>query len=564
MQKFIIVLSSLLAISFFALYARLTHASIPGRVTGRILLQVQEHGEAWYINPQDLKRYYMGRPADAFNLMQSFALGITNANLAKIPEAGSTATGDLSLRQRLSGRILLQVQSRGEAWYVNPVDLKRYYLGRPADAFQIMRKLGLGITNRDLNTIPGVTPAQRIPATPVIAPPIPSTPPPTPTSIPAPTLESIPATTPAPTIPPSPPSSIQPTPPLDQVVLTLPGCQYNNPACATDYECINNQCVLKPGCLYNNPPCQTNENCSNNVCVRKAGCQYNNPSCRSGETCIDNTCKPAWKVKLDQLLFPGYQKTIDVEGHLIISSGRYKVAVPDANAEDYAKFRLYQLKVCSEKIEQTLGSPPYKGNQIVDRTVVGAPGISYCCGEAPEYAIVNKTSRSNFEQLAFGANAYWKNSNVDFDSCLGGHEEVHRFVLDSLLQSYGWANEGLAQLLEERFRGDPGTPASPSLISCSTNTFRAIAFDGSGEITVPFRTFTNVNPINAEPFIYSYYTWACFWDHIDRTYGRAAFQQILRNTYNLAGVSNDFYRDAVAPVAGEGIWSYLEAFGVRP
>lgn len=55
-----------------------------------------------------------------------------------------------TLAQRVAGKILLQVEDVGQAWYVNPVNNLRYYLGRPADAFQIMRDLGLGITNSDL------------------------------------------------------------------------------------------------------------------------------------------------------------------------------------------------------------------------------------------------------------------------------------------------------------------------------------------------------------------------------------------------------------------------------
>ncbi|MFH1766562.1 MAG: hypothetical protein ABH826_00495, partial [Patescibacteria group bacterium] len=49
-----------------------------------------------------------------------------------------------SLSASLSGRILLQVEENGEAWYVNPIDERRYFMGRPADAFQLMRNLGLG------------------------------------------------------------------------------------------------------------------------------------------------------------------------------------------------------------------------------------------------------------------------------------------------------------------------------------------------------------------------------------------------------------------------------------
>lgn len=55
--------------------------------------------------------------------------------------------------EKLKGRILLQVEDHGEAWFVDPVSLKRHFLGRPDDAFRIMRGLGLGIKNDDLNRI---------------------------------------------------------------------------------------------------------------------------------------------------------------------------------------------------------------------------------------------------------------------------------------------------------------------------------------------------------------------------------------------------------------------------
>lgn len=58
------------------------------------------------------------------------------------------------LVSRLMGKILLRVQHRGEAWYVNPDNGQRYFLGRPQDAFNLMRSLGLGISNDDLFDIP--------------------------------------------------------------------------------------------------------------------------------------------------------------------------------------------------------------------------------------------------------------------------------------------------------------------------------------------------------------------------------------------------------------------------
>ena len=57
------------------------------------------------------------------------------------------------LGQKLKGRILLQVESRGEAWYINPDDGKRYYMKDGPAAYQIMRFLSLGISNTDLSQI---------------------------------------------------------------------------------------------------------------------------------------------------------------------------------------------------------------------------------------------------------------------------------------------------------------------------------------------------------------------------------------------------------------------------
>lgn len=45
------------------------------------------------------------------------------------------------------------------------------------------------------------------------------------------------------------------------------GCQYNNPACDSDFNCVNNQCIKKQGCIYSNPSCNSNYNCINNQCV---------------------------------------------------------------------------------------------------------------------------------------------------------------------------------------------------------------------------------------------------------------------------------------------------------
>lgn len=59
-----------------------------------------------------------------------------------------------ALGDQLSGKIILQVERNGEAWYVHPETRQRHFLFRPAQAFQVMREQGIGISNDNLEKIP--------------------------------------------------------------------------------------------------------------------------------------------------------------------------------------------------------------------------------------------------------------------------------------------------------------------------------------------------------------------------------------------------------------------------
>ncbi len=173
------------------------------RLKGLIILKVEQNGEAYYINPKDKTAYYLGRPKEAFDIMRDAGIGITNEDIEKFP-AGFTqenladtdgdglsdlfedaiATNKMSMdtdgdgysdfeemtgfynprgdgllgldygfAKKHKGKIFLQVSNNGEAWYVYPNDEKRYYLGRPINAFNIMRYLGLGISNKDFDSL---------------------------------------------------------------------------------------------------------------------------------------------------------------------------------------------------------------------------------------------------------------------------------------------------------------------------------------------------------------------------------------------------------------------------
>lgn len=126
---------------------------LANNLSGRILLQVESYGRAWYVDPISLERYYLQDGNEAYFLMRTKSLGITNSDLAQIPTKKGQAANS-SLVNRLKGRILLQVEENGEAWYVNPVDGLRYYMSDGQAAYDLMRTKALGISNEDLAKIP--------------------------------------------------------------------------------------------------------------------------------------------------------------------------------------------------------------------------------------------------------------------------------------------------------------------------------------------------------------------------------------------------------------------------
>ena len=137
-------------------------AAVIDNTRGYILLQVEKSGEAWYVNPADDSRSYMKDGAVAYQMMRNFGLGITDLDLSKIPMVSDTTTmknsssicSSNSLANRLKGKILLQVQQNGEAWYIYPKTCRRIYMKDGEAAYSIMRFLGLGITDQNLLNIP--------------------------------------------------------------------------------------------------------------------------------------------------------------------------------------------------------------------------------------------------------------------------------------------------------------------------------------------------------------------------------------------------------------------------
>lgn len=124
---------------------------IVGRTRGRLLLQVEDGGRIWYVQPISGERFEVTF-SNALPLFQTFAVGISNVNLDKIAVSHETRNGDRTLASRFKGQFLLQVEDGGRIWYVFPDTLKRYEVTWE-NLMSLFRSLAMGITNVDLYKI---------------------------------------------------------------------------------------------------------------------------------------------------------------------------------------------------------------------------------------------------------------------------------------------------------------------------------------------------------------------------------------------------------------------------
>jgi hypothetical protein len=171
------------------------------KLKGRIVLRVQGKGELYYVDPGQPVLHYLGNPVSALKTLQLYGIGVSNNDLKKIPvqiiklygkdsdldgltdqfekaigtnpnnfntdgdrysdrveilnSFNPNGAGNLPISQRLvnrlKGRILLQVQSAGESWYVNPADGKRYYISNKYDVADLIKKTAVGISDATFN-----------------------------------------------------------------------------------------------------------------------------------------------------------------------------------------------------------------------------------------------------------------------------------------------------------------------------------------------------------------------------------------------------------------------------
>lgn len=178
-------------------------SSLPFELRGQFLIQVENKGQAWYVDYENGLRHILN-PNSFLEVARQNSLGISNNDLKKIPLAVDNrlikvdsdqdglddrlekAIGtnpfnsdsdsdshvdaleiknhynplgsgrlpiDLNFTKKLAGKFLLQVEGQGELWYLSPRDNLRYYVGDYEDLLKIISILGRGINNENINLI---------------------------------------------------------------------------------------------------------------------------------------------------------------------------------------------------------------------------------------------------------------------------------------------------------------------------------------------------------------------------------------------------------------------------
>lgn len=173
------------------------------KLKGRFVMTVENAGERYYVSPDKPVIYFLGNANHATQLLYAQGRGVSTYDISrlKVGIAGmygkdadfdglsdnfETAIGtnrhnfnsdkdvhsdfieiingytplgagrlpvSMAYAKEQAGRVLLQTDLNGEAWYVNPIDNKRYYLGSSYFVNDLLNKFSIGISNKDFNDL---------------------------------------------------------------------------------------------------------------------------------------------------------------------------------------------------------------------------------------------------------------------------------------------------------------------------------------------------------------------------------------------------------------------------
>ena len=109
---------------------------------GKILVANQSKNALWYINPINLKRYYLGDYKNAYNVFKFMAISVSDKDFENLKGNKANAS--------YSGKILFKASNPEMLYYVSPKDYRMWYFDDQSEAEFIINKNISNISNINL------------------------------------------------------------------------------------------------------------------------------------------------------------------------------------------------------------------------------------------------------------------------------------------------------------------------------------------------------------------------------------------------------------------------------
>lgn len=151
-RRLCLVVAALVVMMIAGLAPNLTAASAVDQYRGAIVSSAND-GSLWYVFPLRRTRLRLDGALDPLTVVRRVAVGMSNANLGRLPLPSSVEAGEQTFRPRWSGFFLVQVQDRGQLWYVDPLTQQRLEVNT-SNAIDWMRSVAATVDAATLDQLP--------------------------------------------------------------------------------------------------------------------------------------------------------------------------------------------------------------------------------------------------------------------------------------------------------------------------------------------------------------------------------------------------------------------------
>lgn len=136
---------------FLLLSPLLLKAAFVDNYAGKFILNKQKDNSLWFVNAGDKKKYPLYRADDIAFLAAKIGSKIEEVDFQKIAQSNMPVTGDKNIAKKFAGRIIKRTDD--SLWYVNPKDLKKYFLGNGFDTFKSLKDISEPLNYYDFSRI---------------------------------------------------------------------------------------------------------------------------------------------------------------------------------------------------------------------------------------------------------------------------------------------------------------------------------------------------------------------------------------------------------------------------